>query len=148
MPLVSEVYYAMLDTPYFMPDDAWLGVIWEKLGINIVDTHTHFAGISSYRKELRILKLFTTGKYVDQEIFASILDYAYSHEHIAAKLIEVWFAFKSKEKQIVMLRNEQSGIGYVFNFFIILIVCLFGIKMRKISMPKCLPDTLTVLTSH
>lgn len=98
--IVSEVYYAMLDTPYFMPDDAWLGVIWEKLNINIIDTHTHFSGISSYRKELRIVKLFTSGRFDEMEILATILDYAYDHDDIPTKLIEVWFAFKSKQKQI------------------------------------------------
>ncbi|XP_067944336.1 lactosylceramide 1,3-N-acetyl-beta-D-glucosaminyltransferase-like isoform X3 [Watersipora subatra] len=50
MGLVGEIYNMMLDTPFFMPDDVWLGIIYQKLGIRLHDSHLNFAGISSYKR--------------------------------------------------------------------------------------------------
>lgn len=130
MSVLSEVYYAMLDTPYFMPDDAWLGIIWEKLGIEVRDTHRNFAGISSYRKELRIIKLFTSGRFFEKKIYATILDYAYDHDDIASKLIEVWFAFKYKQRQL--LREDYMPIEPHLVVMLTLIFALFLVtKLSK-----------------
>lgn len=120
MPLVTELYHMMVDTPSFMPDDAWLGVVYEKLRIKLSDTHSHYAGITSYKRELRLLKIAQSDKFYDNEVFVTILDYAYKTEEVASKIVEFWAVMSSQQ---AIRRGQIVYIG-TFEFYYVGLVAM------------------------
>ena len=130
--LIKEIYYMMLDTPSFMPDDAWLGIVYEKLGVSIRDAHTHFAGITSYKRELRLFNYATSDKFYNNEVFVTILDYAFKHEKIASKIIQLWSVINT-EKRVrgIVHKNTGGYLYYMLSLAVVLLIVLASSSVRK-----------------
>jgi len=133
MNLAPQVYHMMLDTPYFMPDDAWLGIVFEKLSVSLRDTHRHYAGITSSRKELRLLQHAQSGQLFQKQVVVVVLDYAYENDDVHSKIIQLWFAMKSQQG-----RQKFNSELYMLPQFLVVVVMsvvVLSLCFRRLSQP-------------
>ncbi|XP_064625663.1 beta-1,3-galactosyltransferase 5-like [Lineus longissimus] len=84
--VIRKLYAMSWDTPSFMPDDAWIGVLAEKLGLTFHDSFKTFAGI---RNNPTVMKYFTADNYFNSEVMIGVLDYDFPGQE-SVMMKRVW----------------------------------------------------------
>ena len=70
--VIHDLYHMSVDTPMFMPDDAWVGVLAEKLGVGFTDTYKSYTGISS---KPTVMRDFNSSTYLLSPVLFGVVDY-------------------------------------------------------------------------
>ncbi|CAE1250920.1 B3GALT1 [Acanthosepion pharaonis] len=116
MRVINKLYLMSLDTPSFMPDDAWIGVLSEKLGLKFVDTYYAFVGIS---QRPRLLKEFMDPDYLGSAAMIGVLDYSFPDQE-AVMIRHLWrLVLDHQRKSFVrnQMQADSAKIGSRWKIF-------------------------------
>ncbi|CAH1774454.1 unnamed protein product [Owenia fusiformis] len=84
--VIHKLYSMSIDTPAFFPDDPWIGILSEKIGLGFLDTHESFAGISHKQS---VIKSFTSNTYLTSPVMIGVTDYDFPNS-VPEALRRVW----------------------------------------------------------
>ncbi|XP_029639057.1 beta-1,3-galactosyltransferase 1-like [Octopus sinensis] len=103
MKVINQLYLMSIDTPMFMPDDAWIGVLAEKLRLKFIDTDYVFEGISVKNG---ILKKFMNPDYLGSATMIAVLDYVFPNKE-AVIIRHLWRLVLDHHRKS-FLRNQVA----------------------------------------
>ncbi|GAB1599986.1 beta-1,3-galactosyltransferase 1-like [Argonauta hians] len=104
MKVINQLYLMSIDTPMFMPDDAWVGVLAEKLQLKFIDTSNVFEGISV---KSSILKKFMNPDYLGSGSIIAVLDYVFPKQE-AVMIRHLWHIVRDHHRKS-FLRNQINA---------------------------------------
>lgn len=104
--IITKLYLMSLDTPSFMPDDAWTGVLVEKLGLKFKDTFEAYVGISTKDS---VMATYLHPSYAHGPIMIGILDYHFAGKE-ASMIRSLWRTIMHSKDQSILLGKFPEGL--------------------------------------
>ena len=77
--VIQTMYLMSKDTPLFVPEDPYLGVLSEKLGVPLKDTSSSFVGLDG---PLSLMNLFNDSNYLDQPTMVGVITNNFPHREV------------------------------------------------------------------
>jgi hypothetical protein len=151
--VIGKLYSMSWDTPSFMPDDAWIGVLAEKLGLTFHDSFRTFTGIRNYPTAM---KHFIADDYFESEVMIGVLDYDFPGQeavtmkrmwqlilkhHKGKKVTESFWREKDRRKYPPEPSDGQNDMHFVVGFgllldvailFLLIVIC-YWLKKKKLK---------------
>lgn len=84
---VRKLYSMSRDTYMFMPDDGWIGVLAEKLGLKFEYTSKAFAGSNG---DPNILQYFKSKDYLKSDLTVGVVDFMWPPGNEGQKIRMIW----------------------------------------------------------
>ena len=80
--VIRKLYFMSRDTPMFMPDDAWIGIVAERLGLR-------FNNVASRFIRKNVMQAFQSFHYKTSPIFSAVVDEEFPGQE-ADKMRQIW----------------------------------------------------------
>ncbi|XP_074651949.1 beta-1,3-galactosyltransferase 5-like [Tubulanus polymorphus] len=122
--VIERLLSASVDTPMFMPDDAWIGVLAEKAEISLEDTYKSFTGISN---KPTVLRDFNNTHYLSSPVMIGVLDYDFPNRE--AEMIRYFW------RMILRHHSDKMNSSSLW------------VWEEKITIPTAMPDDENILSS-
>ncbi|XP_014789108.1 beta-1,3-galactosyltransferase 1 [Octopus bimaculoides] len=129
--LINKLYIAALDNHVFMPDDAWNGVLAEKLNIYVPFINTFYEFFNPIQK-------FSSPNYASSPLMFAVTDKRSNRNHeeeIEKKLLTILANRRAKnQEEILYIEHTTDKISYilVISYITVIILCFVVCKRKRL----------------
>ena len=98
--VIRNLYFMSRDTPMFMPDDTWVGILAEKLGLGFTDNRPEFQ-LTRFKAKVK------SATYIESRTFFGVLDEDHDRSMVGYHITKTWNLIL---KQHRLHRNRTDDI--------------------------------------
>ncbi len=151
---INKLYLMSLDTPQFAPDDAWVGVLAEKLGLTFVDTFKSYSGLHSNTES--VIGSFNHSQYLSSPVMVGVLNGTRPQGTLSANMHRLWGTIQRQHRMqpklnvavYMQIQNADfhsdthiyriAVAALVFDLAVMLIIgyLIFCRKKQRCKLPK------------
>ena len=130
--VIHKLYHMSGDTPSFMPDEPWVGVLAEKLGLTFSDTFRSYVGIEP---NSNLIHTFNISDYLQTPTMVGITGRSFPHKE-AEMIRKVWSLILSHHRdqppldvQRYMGQTTEDSDGHIYQVALAALLIDLGVMV-------------------